>query len=215
MHWYLEFSDFRKTFELGKVSICALTSLLLLTIRILFAVRLLRRAKFAPTKGGAWSCCIFQTNTTFQAFCHPANRGVSRVQAGQEASKTGCCWSDLSWERAADALESPLAHADRGCTTSTAAICPPTPSWEHEQHQSPERFPFLLPDRYSLEAPSTGTSTWCSGSSFQFYLCCQENIQDPKVPWAKLHSKEWIHSSRKDKFSFFFFFMKMFCSGVF
>lgn len=136
---YLEFSDFRKTFKLGKVSVYALTSMLLLIIIILFA------------------------------------------------------------------MESPLAHAHRGCTTSTAAICPPMPSWEYEQHQSPERLFFLLLARHRLEAASTGTSTWCSGSNFQFYLCCQKNRQDPKVPWAKLHSEEWIHSSRKGKFSFFFY----------
>lgn len=41
MHWCPEFSDFRKISELGKVSVYALASMLLLIIRILFAVHLL------------------------------------------------------------------------------------------------------------------------------------------------------------------------------
>lgn len=41
MHWCPEFSDFRKISELGKVSVYALTSMLLLIIRILFTVHLL------------------------------------------------------------------------------------------------------------------------------------------------------------------------------
>lgn len=93
------------------------------------------------------------------------------------------CWCSCpSRETDTDAVGSHLAYADRWCATSTALICPLTPSWEHKQHQSTERLALLLLARHRLETASTGTATWCSRTRFQFYLLCRKKRRDPKMP---------------------------------
>lgn len=79
MHWYLEFSGFRKIFELGKVSVYTLTSLLLHTIRILFAVHLLGELNL-PWTNEQHGPAVYSRLTTFLTFCYPADGGVFRVQ---------------------------------------------------------------------------------------------------------------------------------------
>lgn len=83
-------------------------------------------------QGAAYFRCIVQLKG-------PAEVGAPRVYAGQEPSKTGHCCSYLSWDRHADAAESHLTCAGRCRTTSTALICPLTPSWEYRYPQGTER----------------------------------------------------------------------------
>lgn len=136
MHWYLKFSELRKTLELGKVSVYALTSLLLLRTRILFAVHLLGELSLPWTRE-QHGPALYSSLRTFLAFCYPADGGAPTVQ---EASKTGCCWSYPFWERAADAVASPLAHAHRGCTAA-ALQCPAgSTSSSRAQRNSPSSF---------------------------------------------------------------------------